>query len=150
MGNQEQMKSQKSRTKWHFWLDMLLLRNDLLESRVPGQVDTAVGHVLSAVGYLFEDATAPFAPGAEKLILNSGHYLGGLNPRVSAELSRLGSSIMEADEEVVVAMARDAGIAFSTVLENTTIYNRLSSGHVDMQQLQNWLLNTPVRRTVSE
>jgi len=111
----------------------------------PGQVDTAVGHMLSAVGYLFQDDTAPFAPGAEELILNLGQYLGGLNPRVSEELTRLGSAIMEADEETIRSITTDAGVVFSTVPEDATIYNRLSSGDVDINQLQQWLLNAPVR-----
>ena len=111
----------------------------------PEQVDTAVGHILSAVGYLFQDATAPFAPGAEKLILDAGQYLSGLNPRVSEELTRLGGVIMDADEETIVAITSDAGVVFSTVPEDATIYNRLSSREVDIKQLQEWLLNAPVR-----
>lgn len=116
----------------------------------PGQVDTAVGHMFSAVGYLFDDATAPFAPGAEELILHAGQYLGGLNPKVSEELTRLGGAILEADEETILALTSDAEVVFSTVPEDATIYNRLSSGDVDIKQLQEWLLNAPVRRSGTE
>jgi hypothetical protein len=115
----------------------------------PGQVDTAVGHMLSAVGYLFEDATAPFAPGAENLILNLGQYLSGLNPKVSEELTKLGNAIMEADEETIQSITTDAGVVFATIPEDATIYNSLRDGNINLPQLQKWLLNAPVRGKVS-
>ncbi|MCL5970927.1 MAG: hypothetical protein M1450_05525 [Patescibacteria group bacterium] len=102
------------------------------------QIRNILGHMLKACMYSGD----AYSNAIENILRRSGSYISYLSPNIAEKISSFGSFLLEADADSLFFVCVTEGYVAHLIPESVAIYEQFRSGHINPEEVSNWLLNS--------